>query len=335
MPMKNPSHRREKAVGRARLRKNKSARYPIGRSPLWRLSSIHQLAALLDVPVQDLETVCMAPSYNRFDDQPKPGKEARHIQEPTEATLRIHYRIVRHLDSIERPNFLHSATKTRSHVTNAQAHLASGGAVVAMDIRKFFESTTFHHVKAFFYKDLGCSHDVARLLATVCTADGHLPTGSCISPLLSYFTHRRLFAEIEKHCVARNVIMTLYVDDLTLSGAHATKSMLFQIKALIVRHGLQTKTTKDAVVRPGKSAIITGAIRDGHQLRLRNKHHDAIVKIQDQIALGQMPPLDQLRGRVASARAVEPQAAARLEARLNRITSHRQLAHGEGDHRAE
>lgn len=115
--------------------------------------------------------------------------------------------------------------------------------------------------------------------------------------------------------------MTLYVDDLTLSGIHATKSMLYQIKAFIVRHGLQTKPTKDAVVRPGKSAIITGAIRDGNQLRLRNKHHDAIVKIQDQIALGQCPSLDQLRGRVASARAVEPRAAERLEARLKRITS--------------
>jgi Reverse transcriptase (RNA-dependent DNA polymerase) len=331
MPMKNPSHRLEKTVGRTRLRKNKSARYPIERSPLWHLSSIHQLAALLDVPVLDLESVCMTPSYNRFDDQPKPGKEARHIQEPTEATLRIHYRIARYLDSIQRPNFLHSATKTRSHVTNAQAHLTSGGAVVAMDIRKFFESTTYHHVKVFFHKDLGCSHDVARLLATVCTADGHLPTGSCISPLLSYFTHRRLFAEIEKSCDAKNVIMTLYVDDLTLSGVHATKSMLYQTKALIVRHGLQTKPTKDAVVRPGKSAVITGAVRDGDRLRLRNKHHDAIVKIQDQIALGEFPSLDQLRGRVASARAVEPRAAARLEGRLNRIVRRRKLANGEDD----
>jgi hypothetical protein len=111
--------------------------------------------------------------------------------------------------------------------------------------------------------------------------------------------------------------------------------MLYQIKALIVRHGLQTKTTKDAVVRPGKLAIITGTIRNGHQFRVRNKHHDAIVKIQDQIALGQMPSLDQLRGRVTSARAVEPQAAARLEARLNRTASHGQIARDEGDHWAK
>lgn len=155
MPMKNQSHRREKAAGRARLRKNRSARYPIERSPLWKLSSIHRLAALLDVAVQDVEAVCMAPSYNRFDDQPKPGKEARHIQEPTESTLGIHYRIAKLLDSIERPDFLHSATKTRSHVTNAQAHLGSGGAVVAMDIRRFSKARPSTTSRRSFIKTLG------------------------------------------------------------------------------------------------------------------------------------------------------------------------------------
>jgi hypothetical protein len=93
MLMKNPSHRRQKAVGRSRLRRNQSARYPIERSPLWSLSSIHRLAELLGVAVQDVEAICTAPSYNRFDDQPKPGKEARHIQEPTETSQEIHYRI--------------------------------------------------------------------------------------------------------------------------------------------------------------------------------------------------------------------------------------------------
>ncbi|MGE8450146.1 MAG: reverse transcriptase family protein [Pseudomonadales bacterium] len=326
--MKKQSHRREKTVGRARLRKNKSARYPIERSPLWRLSSIHKLAALIGVPVEDLEATCTAPTYNRFDDQAKPGKEPRHIQEPTEATLRIHYRIVRHLDSIQRPDFLHSATKRRSHVTNARAHVGSGGAVVAMDIRKFFESTTYQHVKAFFHKDLGCSHDVARLLATVCTADGHLPTGSCISPLLSYFTHRQLFAEIEKLCSAKGVTMTLYVDDLTLSGMRATKTMLFQVKALVSRQGLRTQPTKDAVVPPGKAAIITGAVRNGDQLRLRNKHHNSIVAIQDSIAVGQDSSLNELSGRVAAARAVEPGAATRLETRLDQIVSRRLKSNG-------
>jgi len=326
--MKNQSHRREKAIGRARLRKNKSARYPIERSPLWRLSSIHKLAVLIGVPVEELEAACLTPTYNRFDDQAKPGKEPRHIQEPTEATLRIHYRVVKLLDSIQRPDFLHSATKKRSHVTNARAHVGSGGAVVAMDIRKFFESTSYQHVKTFFHKDLGCSHDVARLLAAVCTADGHLPTGSCISPLLSYFTHRQLFAAIEELCSEKGVTMTLYVDDLTLSGTGATKTMLFQVKAMVRRQGLRTQSTKDAIVPPGKPAIITGAVRSGDQLRLRNKHHSSIVAIQNLISDGRDPSLVELRGRVAAARAVEPRAATRLEARLDQIVSRRLKGNG-------
>ncbi len=328
--MKSPRHKLEKAAGRRRLRKNDSARYPIERLPFWKLTSTHQLAALINVPVKDLEAVCLSPTYNRFDERPrpgaKPGKEPRHIQEPIEVTLRIHYRIVKHLDSIRRPDFLHSATKKRSHVTNARAHISSHGAVVAMDIRKFFESTTYHHVKAFFRKDLGCALDVARLLATVCTADGHLPTGSCISPLLSYFTHRKMFAEGEKLCLEKDVTMTLYVDDLTLSGVHATKTMLHQVKAMIKRQGLDTQPTKDAVVQPGKPAIITGAVRDGNELRLRNKHHDSIVTLQDLLVSGEESSLEKLRGQVAAARSVEPVAAVRLEARLNRILNNDKVA---------
>lgn len=326
--MASQQHRADKATGRRRLRKNKSARYPIESSPFWRLSSLHRLASLLGVAVEDLESACMSPTYNHFSEQvkpgAKPGKEPRRIQEPTDTTLRIHYRVTKHLDSIERPAFLHSATKKRSHVSNARAHVDSGGAVVAMDIRKFFESTTYAHVKAFFLKDLGCAPDLARLLASVCTADGHLATGNCVSPLLSYFAHRKLFAAIEAICTAKGVTMTLYVDDLTLSGVHATKSLLYQVKALIKKQDLHTQPKKDAVIRPGKAAIITGAVRECGELRLRNKHHNAVVTLQDRVANGETGDevFSKLRGQIASARSVEPVAATRLAARLRRILDH-------------
>ena len=54
--MKSQQHRVDKAAGRKRLRKNRSARYPIEKSPLWSLISIHKLAALIDVPVKDIES---------------------------------------------------------------------------------------------------------------------------------------------------------------------------------------------------------------------------------------------------------------------------------------
>lgn len=321
--MNSQQHRQAKASGRRRLRKNTPNRYPIEASPFWRLTSIHTLAKLIDVPVQELESVCMAPTYNEFDEQlkpgSKPGKVPRRIQEPTEQTLRIHYRLVKHLDCIRRPDFLHSATKKRSHVTNARAHVDTGGSVVAMDIRKFFENTLYAHVKQFFVRDLGCSPDIARLLSNVCTARGHLPTGSCISPLLSYLCHRGMFAAIEKLCGDADVTMTLYVDDVTLSGTHATKTLLYQVKSIIKRHGLETQPTKDAVIKAGKAAIITGVVREEGKLRLRNKHHDAIVTLQDVIVSGDDRPYQRLRGQLAAARSVEPAAAIRLSARLERL----------------
>lgn len=317
--MTRRSHQLEKAVGRARLRKNKSGRYAVERSPLWKLQSLHKLAELLNVPQERLESTLLSPTYNRFEDDPKPGKEARQIQEPTGETLRIHYRLTKLLDSIARPDFLHSATKKRSHITNASAHTTTTGPVVATDIRKFFESTTYHHVKDFFYRDLGCAYDVAKFLATVCTADAHLPTGSCISPLLSYFCHRHTFAEIELLCKSSDLVMTLYVDDLTISGGAATKTLLHKIKKIIRKQGLKTHPKKDAIIRPGKPTIITGVIRKPGESRLRNRHHSAIIELQDQLAEGLKISEHGLRGRMAAAKAVEPVAGARLEARFAKI----------------
>lgn len=321
--MKNKSHKFDKATGRRRLRKNISQRYEIEKSPLYGLRSIHRLAALLNVQVDSLDQICSKPSYHEFDEQPKPnakpGKEARHIQEPIGATLRVHYRLLKFFDSIERPDFLHSATKKRSYVSNAMAHKDSEGAVVVMDIRRFYENTTYEQVKQFFLRDLKCALDLSRYLASVCTINGHLPTGSCISPLLSYFVHRRMFAEIEETCSVGDVVMTLYVDDLTLSGSGATKTMMYKIKSIVRRRGLKTHTGKDAVLQPGKPAIITGVICHQGGIRLRNKHHDAIVTTQDSIAAGDISGVEKLRGQMAAARVVDPTASNRLDARLARV----------------
>lgn len=316
----NPSQL-EKRRGRARLRRNKSARYPISSSPLWRLRSLHVLATLLQTDFDLIEPLCLNPTYRRgFESSPKPGKDARAIQVPTEDTMRLHYRLLKLLDSIERPEFLHSATKKRSHVTNARAHTDFAGALVSVDIRKFFESTTYGHIKRFFHLDLGCSHDVARYLASLCTADGHLPTGSCISSLLSYFVHQKLFNEIASLCHSRQVTMSLYVDDLTFSGLHATKALQYEVGKLVRRAGLRTHPRKNIRVRPGKAAIVTGVVVHDGTLKLRNLHHQKIIQIQNSIADGDFPH-DELAGRMAAARAIDPVAAGKLHARLLKVRS--------------
>ncbi|MBX3625348.1 MAG: RNA-directed DNA polymerase [Rhizobacter sp.] len=272
------------------------------------------MAELLGTTPDVLEAIAAAPTYNEFVDKPNTPK-ARDVQEPLGATMHLHYSLVQLLDRIQRPTFLHSATKKRSYITNADAHRA-GHAIVKTDIRKFYESTSYAHVKRFFFQDLGWSHDAARLVARACTVHDHLPTGSCISPLLSYFVHRKMFASIEELCSRSNVVITLYVDDITMSGLHATTALLHEVKAKIQRFGLVTH--KEKFVAPGTPGVVTGVALDKGQLRLRNKQHQALVKVIDSVHAGDLTLLNQLRGKLAAAQAIDPAAAAGLIERYKR-----------------
>jgi len=97
-------------------------------------------------------------------------------------------------------------------------------------------------------------------------------------------------------------------DDVTLSGVHATRALLYRAKARIQQCGLPTH--KEKYVAPGRAGVVTGvAIEDG-QLHLRNKQHQAIVEIIDAIRAGDATLTKSLNGKLTAAAAVEPAAAA-------------------------
>lgn len=307
-------HKSEKAALKRGFRRNKSARYSLTRSPLWKLSSIHLLASLLRLNEGQMRQLSSSSEYNFFTDSSKPEKP-REVQEPLGSTMRTHYRFVKLLDSIQRPEFLHSATRKRSNITNAEKHKGDAS-VIKTDIKSFYQNTTFHHVKSFFYVDLGWPHDIAKMMASICTVNGHLPTGSCLSPLLSYWAHRHAFEAIEALCVSKNVTLTLYVDDLTLSGKLANKRLLKQVKILIGQRGLLTH--KDVLIAPKHAATVTGVIVDGNQIRVPNEHRLKIINTIDDVANGQVDQLARLRSQIAYAGSIEPKTKIQFMKRLQR-----------------
>lgn len=322
--MQSTPHTRAKKALKRGLRKNASGRYPLARSPLVAIKSLHVLARLLRLTPEGLRELASNPAYRRFVDKPGTPKE-RPIQEPLGATMRAHYRLTKLLDSIERPPYLHSATRRRSQVTNAEAHLLGPSrALVKTDIQKFYESTSEAHIKRFFLDDLGWARDLAKLMAKICTVDGHLPTGSCLSPILSYFVHRQTFNEVADICAASKVTMTLFVDDLCLSGEKATRALLFKVKGRISAAGL--KTHKDKLVPPGAPGLVTGVVIDAGGTRLRNKHHKTIWDGIEAVERGVLDGIGTLRGQLGAATRIDRQAADVLQRRLDRAersaTSH-------------
>ena len=265
--------------------------------------------------------MALAPSYAEWVER-KPGKKDRRIPDPRGDTEKVHYRIYELLDRVRRPVYLHSATRHRSNVTNARAHLGSVPCVTT-DMKACYESTTIFQVQAFYEKALNITPDVAWKLAGICTVRGHLPTGSCLSPLLAYWSHREVFDKIEALCDELEVTMTLYVDDLTFSGVHANLSLLHKFKDMLRGVGIQTH--KEKQFGPRQVKHVTGVAITPKGLAVENRKLRAIVvRLDELLATEPIQRTDvakKLTGQIAAASAISKRTANGLRARRSRLLS--------------
>jgi retron-type reverse transcriptase len=161
--------------------------------------------------------------------------------------------------------------------------------------------------------------DLAALMADALTFEKHLPTGSAVSPILSYFTHQQMFRDIEEMCVSTGCTLTLFVDDITVSGPRASMALLRRIKHRLLSRGLRAKEGKDKSAPTGSAVVITGAVRDRAGLRIRNEHRKGIVELLARYEAGEVSLGEQIASKIAAAKSVDRIGAAPLEGRLRRV----------------
>lgn len=288
---------------------NEPHRYELEKSPLFRLSNKKKLAELLrvDLPaITNLEKSGLATQYNSFIDK----KTRRHITEPVGDLAKVHRQLLRLFVRFSPPHYVHSAVKKRSYKTNAFAHRGGNG-VIKIDIKKFFQSVKFDCIHDFFLRRLECAPDIATILAKLCVVKTekygvHLPTGSCISPALSFLANQPLFDRICQLSDACGCVFTLYVDDITISGQKANAELLNLVATEIFKRGYRYHKIN---VSNSETPLITGLIvRDG-KLHLP---HERAKKIRDLITLlgisvgAKDKMLASLVGRLSEAEQIEP-----------------------------
>ncbi|MDY7545501.1 reverse transcriptase family protein [Glaciimonas sp. CA11.2] len=210
----------------------------------------------------------------------------RDIQEPFGRLLSLQRQLLKLLSRIETPQFLHSAIKKRSYKTNAEAHLG-GQNVFKVDIVKFYCSVKFAHVYNFFLLELECSIDIATILAKICTVETHehgvhLPTGSCISPILSFLACRNMFDSIDQLCSRFSCVFTLYVDDITVSGHEARPALMLAIASEIAKNGFSSHKYQSY---QGTPATITGLIVDNGKIKLPHARAKLIRSFEETLNL--------------------------------------------------
>ena len=288
---------------------NEPHRYELEKSPLFRLSNKKRLAELLrvDLPaITDLEKSGLTAQYKSFIDK----KTRRHITEPVGELAKVHRQLLRFFSRFTPPDYVHSAVKKRSYKTNAFAD-RGGNSVLKIDIKKFFQSVKFDCIHDFFLRRLECAPDIATILAKLCVVRTdkygvHLPTGSCISPVLSFLANQPLFDRISQLSNSCGCVFTLYVDDITISGQKANAELLNLVAIEIFKRGYKYHKIN---VSNSPNALITGLIVREGKLHLP---HERAKKIRDLIKLlgisagAKDKILASLVGRLSEAEQIEP-----------------------------
>ncbi len=304
----------------ARTKSPPLKRVPLRASALFRVKSPKRCAELLFAEVAKLRGLADGrDNYVRFQ------LKGREIQNPKPALKALQKRFTYLLSQIETPDYLHSGVKKRSYITNSSPHCASTKAV-KVDVKKFYPSARSAEVYRFLTEKLEWKGDVAGLLTTLLTVDGHLPTGGNASPLLSFWAYRPMFDEIDDLARSMGCVFTLYVDDMTLSGGQATRSLMYEVRKAVGRSRLIAH--KMRCFQTGQPRVITGVAKTVSGQRLPIKRQVEIrnarlavrnAKTDSEQVLG----LSKLIGRLFEAAEVDPDQWSALATATAR--EHRQL----------
>lgn len=263
--------------------------YPLSQSPFYKLKNKKKLAELLGQNLTELTILAhQNDNYNVYNigsksviDHPYFQKKPRKIQEVKPHLNAIHRRILSLLRRIQAPNYLHSAIKKKSYKTNAQVHDKSR-VLYKVDIKNFYESVTFGRVYHLFNSTFQCSEDVAHLLTRLCVYRRTLATGSCLSPLLSFWANLEMFERLAAYSLSKNLRMSLYVDDLTFSGQRVPKNTCFEIDKIIASYAY--KPHKQKLYPANKAKIITGLALCNGRLDIPNKRRGKVRVLLTTIA---------------------------------------------------
>lgn len=259
--------------------KRKHGRYPADQSPLYKVTSKRKLAELLKLSVRDIRYLAsLTDNYRQWEMPQKrqeilaglAAKKPRVIQQPKPLLDAVHRRISDLLSRIEKPSFVFSATKGLDYVDNARRHMNPHRGV-KVDIKDFYPSVRSRLVRKFFEERMHCAPDVASLLTKICCFGKHLATGSSVSPLLSYFACSELFARIERLALQRQLVFTLYVDDMMFSGEEATRMFASEVVRELAAYGFVGH--KISYFPAGTAKIITGVAVWSDRLSLPMSRH--------------------------------------------------------------
>ena len=248
------------------------------RTQFFALTTVRDLAALLEVEYRLLVWVVFANRaayYDRFE-IPKRSGDKRQIVAPKGSLRILQSKLANILSEVyDRKPPVHGFTKTKSIVTNAQAHRRSNY-VLNIDLNECFPTIHFGRVRGMFR---GRPYDrpdpVATALAAICCIDDRLPQGAPTSPIVSNMLCGKLDSELLRLAAAYECTYTRYADDITISTRRRTFPDIIAsidpqdassvivgdlLRSVIERNGFSINSKKGRLQHRDRRQMVTGLI---------------------------------------------------------------------------
>ena len=292
-------------------------------SPFFRLKSRKRLASLLFVSQARIQELARAQDLYVHFKKPKSSGGFREISAPRDDLKAVQARIAKLLQRIAPPDYLFAPVAGRSYVDNAAAHFGADS-VRLLDIEDFFPSCTANKVIWFFHKRMQCSPDVAAIIRGIVTLDASLPQGSPCSPILAYLCYVDMWEEVSRIVENAGCTLSVYADDLTISGETVPEAAIWEIKKVLRRHGHRYQASKERS-RHRRPAEITGVILRPDGLYPPNRLHKKLRDVRRELGVASSNKhKTSLRAKVRG-----------REAQMNQVTSRNVRGHsmlGSCDH---
>lgn len=282
--------------------KKRDAYYGEKDGPFFRLRSKAKLASLLHLSVDKMQMLASEDGLYFDFNKPKSSGGIREISAPRDDLKAVQSRIADLLRRIAPPDYLFAPVKGRSYVDNAAQHQGAAS-VRLLDIEDFFPSCTANRVIWFFSKRMECSPDVAAIICGIVTRNGALPQGSPCSPILAYLSYIDMWEEIAKVVRTNGCRLSVYADDLTISGSVVPERAIWDIKQALHKYGHRYNASKERS-KHLKPVEITGVILTRSRLLAPNRQHKKLHAVKQELGKARSPKRRgtleaELKGRIA------------------------------------
>lgn len=216
---------------------------------------------VLGIPYDGLKGLIYPfPPYKQFVVTKRDGSP-RVLAEPSQPLKLLQHRALAYLKSRASPfrPAVHGFVGGRSILTNARQHcLPTQHQLLNLDLEDFFPSISFYRVRGVLQAHpFHLSHEVATVLAHLCTLSGSLPQGAPTSPFFANLVCRGLDRDLTNLARRYRAIYTRYADDITLS---------FNVRS-VERLPTAICSVQDGKVSIGKDL---SDIIDGHSFKIKS-----------------------------------------------------------------